>query len=258
MTSLAAHHIDINYGSTAILQHLSFTPPVGEVTALIGPNGCGKSTLLKAYANILQPKAGYISLNDQPFSQLNAKFIAQHIGFLPQILSIPEGITVQQLVGYGRSPHNGLWGNLAETDHEHVAKALKRLSIESLTNRYLGDLSGGQRQRAWLAMVIAQDTDIVLLDEPTTYLDINHQVSLLGLMRELSGEGKTVVTVLHDINQACRYADYIAVMKQGEIIASGRPEETINTTLIADVFDVNVLICDDPVSGKPMCLVKDS
>lgn len=257
MALLAAHHIDVNYGNKQILHQLSFTPPEGQVTALIGPNGCGKSTLLKSYAHILQPQSGYISLNDTPFSQLSTKNIAQHIGFLPQILSIPEGITVRQLVGYGRSPHNGLWGKLAELDHQQVSLALQRLGIEALADRYLADLSGGQRQRAWLAMVIAQNTDIVLLDEPTTYLDINHQVGLLNLMRQLSKENKTVVTVLHDINQACRYADYIAVMKQGKIVALGEPKAIINAELIASVFEVNVLICDDPVSGTPMCIVKD-
>lgn len=257
MALLEAHDIDVNYGQTPILKQLSFAPPEGKVTALIGPNGCGKSTLLKTFAQILPPKSGHIALNQQSCSQLSAKKIAQHIGFLPQILSIPEGITVRQLIGYGRSPHNGIWGNLAEVDRHHVELALKRLSIESMADRYLADLSGGQRQRAWLAMVIAQNTDIVLLDEPTTYLDINHQVSLLGLMRELASEHKTVVTVLHDINQACRYADYMAVMKQGHIVSEGKPAEIMNTALIADVFEVNVLICDDPVSGTPMVVVKD-
>ncbi|RMQ91772.1 hypothetical protein ALP97_03170, partial [Pseudomonas salomonii] len=167
-------------------------------------------------------------------------------------------VSVRQLVAYGRSPHNSLWGRLSGNDQAQVTQAMQRLELDSLGDRALADLSGGQRQRAWLAMVLAQNAPVVLLDEPTTYLDISHQVELLDLMGELAAEGKTVITVLHDINQACRYADHLAVMHAGKLVADGAPAQVISAELMRQVFDVQVQILQEPVSGTPMCLVEKS
>jgi iron complex transport system ATP-binding protein len=245
MSILQARQLDIGYGATRIVQDLSFSPPPGKVTALIGPNGCGKSTLLKAFARILTPQSGSLTLDGQAYARISARELACKIAFLPQVLPIPEGVSVRQLVAYGRSPHNSLWGRLSGADRTRVDQALQRMELDTLAERPLSDLSGGQRQRAWLAMILAQDAAIVLLDEPTTYLDISHQVELLDLMRQLSAEGKTVVTVLHDINQACRYADHLAVMQAGRLVTSGAPEDVLNAELVCQVFDVQVQILRD-------------
>ncbi|WP_122518781.1 Fe(3+) dicitrate ABC transporter ATP-binding protein FecE [Pseudomonas viridiflava] len=258
MSILQAQQLDIGYGATRIVQDLSFSPPPGKVTALIGPNGCGKSTLLKAFARILTPQAGSLSLDGKAYRDLSARDLARKVAFLPQVLPIPEGVSVRQLVAYGRSPHNSLWGRLSGADQHSVEQALQRMELETLADRPLFDLSGGQRQRAWLAMILAQDAAIVLLDEPTTYLDISHQVELLDLMRALSAEGKTVITVLHDINQACRYADHLAVMQAGRLVASGTPGDVLNAELVCRVFDVQVQIMREPVAGTPMCIVERS
>ncbi|MBD8202939.1 Fe(3+) dicitrate ABC transporter ATP-binding protein FecE [Pseudomonas viridiflava] len=258
MSTLQAQQLDIGYGATRIVQDLSFSPPPGKVTALIGPNGCGKSTLLKAFARILTPQAGSLSLDGKAYRDLSARDLARKVAFLPQVLPIPEGVSVRQLVAYGRSPHNSLWGRLSGADQHSVEQALQRMELETLADRPLSDLSGGQRQRAWLAMILAQDAAIVLLDEPTTYLDISHQVELLDLMRALSAEGKTVITVLHDINQACRYADHLAVMQAGRLVASGTPGDVLNAELVCRVFDVQVQIMREPVAGTPMCIVERS
>lgn len=258
MTILKASQVDIGYGSTRIVQGLSFAPPAGKVTALIGPNGCGKSTLLKAFARILKPLSGELTLDGQAYSALSARQLARQIAFLPQVLPVPEGVSVRQLVAYGRSPHNSLWGRLSGSDQSHVTQAMQRLELDNLADRALADLSGGQRQRAWLAMVLAQNAPVVLLDEPTTYLDISHQVELLDLMRELAAEGKTVITVLHDINQACRYADHLAVMQGGRLVADGAPGAVMGVELMREVFEVQVRIISEPVSGTPMCVVEKS
>ncbi|MBP0947757.1 Fe(3+) dicitrate ABC transporter ATP-binding protein FecE [Pseudomonas alliivorans] len=258
MSILQAQQLDIGYGATRIVQDLSFSPPPGKVTALIGPNGCGKSTLLKAFARILTPQSGSLSLDGKAYRDLSARDLARKVAFLPQVLPIPEGVSVRQLVAYGRSPHNSLWGRLSGADQHSVEQALQRMELETLADRPLSDLSGGQRQRAWLAMILAQDAAIVLLDEPTTYLDISHQVELLDLMRALSAEGKTVITVLHDINQACRYADHLAVMQAGRLVASGAPGDVLNAELVCRVFDVQVQIMQEPVAGTPMCIVERS
>ncbi|RMT99199.1 hypothetical protein ALP39_200534 [Pseudomonas marginalis pv. marginalis] len=258
MSILQASQLDIGYGGTRIVQGLSFAPPAGKVTALIGPNGCGKSTLLKAFARILKPTQGELTLDGQAYSALSARQLARQIAFLPQVLPVPEGVSVRQLVAYGRSPHNSLWGRLSGSDQTQVTQAMQRLELDSLADRALADLSGGQRQRAWLAMVLAQNAPVVLLDEPTTYLDISHQVELMDLMCELAAEGKTVITVLHDINQACRYAGHVAVMYGGRLVAAGAPGEVISAQLMRQVFEVQVQIINEPVSGTPMCVVEKS
>ncbi|EGH33621.1 iron-dicitrate transporter ATP-binding subunit [Pseudomonas syringae pv. japonica str. M301072] len=207
---------------------------------------------------MLTPQGGSLSLDGTAYGQLSANELARKVAFLPQVLPIPEGVSVRQLVAYGRSPHNSLWGRLSGADQHSVDQALQRMELDTLAERPLSDLSGGQRQRAWLAMILAQDAAIVLLDEPTTYLDISHQVELLDLMRELSAEGKTVITVLHDINQACRYADHLAVMQGGRMVTCGAPSDVLTAELVCQVFDVQVQIMREPVAGTPMCIVERS
>ncbi|SPO54141.1 iron-dicitrate transporter subunit; ATP-binding component of ABC superfamily; KpLE2 phage-like element [Pseudomonas sp. JV551A1] len=258
MSIIQARNVDVGYGTAPIVKGLSFAPPAGKVTALIGPNGCGKSTLLKALAGIIRPSAGSVLVDGSPLPRLKNQELARRVSFLPQVLPIPEGVSVRQLIAYGRSPHNSFWGRLSGTDKGHVDQAIERMELEALADRPLSDLSGGQRQRAWLAMVLAQDTEVVLLDEPTTYLDICHQVELLDLMQDLASEGKTVITVLHDINQACRYADHIAVMRSGILVANGSPAEIMSIDLVKEVFEVQVQIINEPVSGTPMCVVERS
>ena len=258
MSIIQATDLAIGYGASPIVQGLTFTPIPGQVTALIGPNGCGKSTLLKTLARIIKPQGGHLTLDGQAYAQISAKALACKVAFLPQVLPIPEGVSIRQLVAYGRSPHNSLWGRLSGTDKGVVEQALQRMELDVLAERPLADLSGGQRQRAWLAMVLAQDAAVVLLDEPTTYLDISHQVELLDLMRELASEGKTVISVLHDINQACRYADQLAVMHQGRLVANGAPGQVLDVDLVQRVFDVQVQIMREPVAGTPMCVVERS
>ncbi|MFJ4256808.1 Fe(3+) dicitrate ABC transporter ATP-binding protein FecE [Pseudomonas monteilii] len=258
MSIIQARSVDVGYGTAPIVKGLSFAPPAGKVTALIGPNGCGKSTLLKALAGIIRPSAGSVLVDGSPLPRLKNQELARRVSFLPQVLPIPEGVSVRQLIAYGRSPHNSFWGRLSGTDKGHVDQAIKRMELEALADRPLSDLSGGQRQRAWLAMVLAQDTEVVLLDEPTTYLDICHQVELLDLMQDLASNGKTVIMVLHDINQACRYADHIAVMRSGILVANGSPAEIMSIDLVKEVFEVQVKIINEPVLGTPMCVVERS
>jgi iron complex transport system ATP-binding protein len=258
MSIIQARQLDIGYGATPVIQGLSFTPPTGQVTALIGPNGCGKSTLLKTFARILKPTKGELTLDGQAYAGLSARDLARQVAFLPQVLPTPEGVSVRQLVAYGRSPHNSLWGRMSGADQLQVAEAMQRMELDGLADRALADLSGGQRQRVWLAMVLAQDAAVVLLDEPTTYLDISHQVELLDLMRELAAQGKTVITVLHDINQACRYADHVAIMQRGKLVADGTPTQVVDADRIREVFDVQVQILREPVAGTPMCVVERS
>jgi len=259
---LAVDNVSLEYRTpervVRATHQVSFEIDPADRYVLLGPSGCGKSTLLKAFARILKPTQGELSLDGQAYASLSARQLARQIAFLPQVLPVPEGVSVRQLVAYGRSPHNSLWGRLSGNDQAHVSQAMQRLELDSLADRALADLSGGQRQRAWLAMVLAQNAPVVLLDEPTTYLDISHQVELLDLMGELAAEGKTVITVLHDINQACRYADHLAVMHGGKLVADGAPAQVISAELMRQVFDVHVQVMQEPLAGTPMCLVEKS
>lgn len=258
MSMIQADSLDIGYGGRHVVQGLTLAPPAGCVTALIGPNGCGKSTLLKAFARILKPSTGTLAINGRDYASIKPRELARKVSFLPQVLPVPEGVTVRQLVAYGRSPHNSVWGRLSGSDQSVVSRAMQRLELEPLAQQLLTDLSGGQRQRAWLAMVLAQDAPVVLLDEPTTYLDISHQVELMELMQALAAEGRTVITVLHDINQACRYAGHLAVMRDGRLVTHGEPDQVISAALVRDVFDVQVEVMREPIAGTPMCLVSSS
>ncbi|MBD2809447.1 Fe(3+) dicitrate ABC transporter ATP-binding protein FecE [Xenorhabdus sp. Vera] len=251
-------HIDnltIGYGNRPVLDALSLVLPSGKITALLGPNGCGKSTLLKCISRQLATKSGTILLKNKPITTFSSRQLSRCIALLPQHHLTPEGITVRELVSYGRSPWLSLWGRLSVEDKMRVEVAMEKTHIVHMAQRRLTDLSGGQRQRAFLAMVLAQDTPVVLLDEPTTYLDINHQVELMRLMGELKTQGKTVVAVLHDLNQASRWCDHLVVLADGKVMAQGTPEMVIQPELLRTVFSVEAEIHPEPVSGRPMCVV---
>lgn len=251
---LKAERITVGYDRTTILSDLSLRLPKGKITALIGPNGCGKSTLLKALSRILAPTSGRILLNGETVHGMSDKAVAQKISLLPQTLVNPEGITVQQLVEYGRTPYLSHWGRLTEEDRAQVAMAMGETGVLDLAQRPLEALSGGQRQRVWIAMILAQNTDIVMLDEPTAYLDLSHQVELMNMMRAMNDKGKTVVVVLHDLNQACRYCDHLVVLKEGAIVAEGDPESVFDAELLSDVFNLKATVIPDPIAGTPMCI----
>jgi ABC-type cobalamin/Fe3+-siderophores transport system ATPase subunit len=253
---LSAENLYAGYGNKSILNGLSVTLPAGKITALIGPNGCGKSTLLKCFSRLLTPESGTLRLQGDDISRLQGRALARKLALLPQQHVAPEGIRVRELVGYGRSPWLNLWGRLGEQDHARVSRAMQETNIGDLAEKLVSELSGGQRQRVFLAMVLAQDTPLVLLDEPTTYLDISHQVELMNLLRRQNQQGKTVVAVLHDLNQASRYCDYLVMMAAGKIVAQGSPEAVMTPALLAQVFDIDAQIHPEPVSGMPMCIVK--
>ncbi|WP_127558122.1 ATP-binding cassette domain-containing protein [Saccharospirillum alexandrii] len=258
MTLPPAFHVQnltVGYDQRIIIDRLTLSLGQGRLTALVGPNGCGKSTLLKSLAHLLTPQHGQVVLQDgTTLNGLSTKAIARRIALLPQTPLVPEGIRVFDLVAYGRSPHLNAFGQLREHDRERVRQAMTRMDVTGLAARPVAQLSGGQRQRVWMAMILAQDTGIVLLDEPTTYLDLAHQYDLLELVRELIGEGRTVITVLHDLNQACRFADELVVMKEGQIMAQGKPEAVISEPLLAEVFGLDARIVPDPESGTPLCV----
>ena len=225
----------------------------GAVTVIVGPNACGKSTLLRAFGRIQRPDAGRVTLDGKAVGDYGPKEFARAVAFLPQSAAAPDGITVGDLVARGRFPHQGMLRQWSEADEQAVLGALKRTRTEDLADRRMAELSGGQRQRVWIAMVLAQQTGILLLDEPTTYLDLAHQLEVLELCRELNQvHGTTVVAVLHDLNQAARYADHIIAMAAGRIIAQGAPEAVITSTTVREAFGVSVHVLPDPATGTPL------
>lgn len=253
---ITTQQLSVAYGDTTIIENLSVTIPKGKVTALIGPNGCGKSTLLKTLSRINKPKSGEIFIEQTALGRIKDKVLAQQLSLLPQVLVSPEGITVRKLVEYGRSPYVSHWGRLSQADKKIVEQAMTETGVLELAEQNVESLSGGQRQRAWIAMVLAQDTDIVMLDEPTTYLDLSHQIELMELMRTMNEQGKTVIVVLHDLNQACRYCDHLVVLKQGQLMAQGSPKEVFTERLLHEVFDLDAVVIDDPIASSPMCIAK--
>ncbi|SMH28027.1 ABC transporter ATP-binding protein [Mesorhizobium australicum] len=252
---LAAEGVAIAYGRSLIVEGLDLAVAPGAFTALVGPNGSGKSTILRALAGQLVPKAGTIRLDGRNLSDLSAKKIARRVGVLAQGPAAPEGLTVLDLVRQGRYPHRSLFGRWSEADDRACAEALALTGIDDLAARPLENLSGGQRQRAWIAMTLAQETGIMLLDEPTTFLDLAHQIELMHLIADLvAARGKTVVAVLHDLNQAARYATRMVMLKGGKIASSGRPSEVMTAETVSQVFGLAVTIITDPVAGTPMCI----
>ncbi|WP_053914206.1 ABC transporter ATP-binding protein [Streptomyces sp. TP-A0875] len=250
---LAARGLTLAYEDRTVVEELDLDVPDGKVTVIVGPNACGKSTLLRALGRLLKPRRGAVLLDGTELARLPTKRIAQVIGLLPQTPVPPEGITVGDLVARGRQPHQKWWQQWSETDETSVSEAMERTGTSGLAERPVDELSGGQRQRVWIAMALAQDTDLLLLDEPTTYLDIAHQVEVLDLVRRLNRErGRTVVAVLHDLNQAARYADHLIAMRAGRIVAQGAPGDIVTAELVQEVFGLASVIVPDPVTGGPM------
>lgn len=254
MFSIQNLQLGYHHNSDPIIKELSLELPKNKVIGLIGPNGCGKSTLLKGLSRLIEPQEGKVLLGDTDMASLSNRQIAQQISVLPQSQTHPEGLTVRQLVEYGRTPYVSHWGKLSQQDNKIVDRVMAEMSIESLSDTALEALSGGQRQRVWIAMILAQDTDIIMLDEPTTFLDIAYQIELMKLMRDLKEQGKSIIVVLHDLNQAARYCDWLVLLKVGKLQGFGTPQEVITQAMLADVFDVQAQIISEPISGAPMCL----
>jgi len=252
---LGAEDIRLGYGDRIIIDGLSLDIAPGVVTTVIGPNGCGKSTLLRSLGRLLRPSAGRVVLDGKAISSMKTKDVARIVGMLPQTPVAPEGLTVADLVARGRHPHQSWLRQWSADDETEVLAALGQTGIADLADRPLDELSGGQRQRAWISMALAQGTDILLLDEPTTYLDLAHSLEVLDLVDRLHDElGRTVVMVLHDLNLAIRYSDRLVVMREGRIIAQGSPTEIITADLLREVFTLEATVLEDPVSGRPMII----
>ncbi len=255
--TLFADGVTVGYEKRTISEHLTVGIPAGSFTAIIGPNGCGKSTLLRAFARVLKPTAGEVLLDGESIHAVPTKHLARRIGLLPQSSIAPDGIRVADLIARGRSPYQSLIQQWRASDEDAVHDALAATRLTELSGRLVDELSGGQRQRVWVAMLLAQQTPIMLLDEPTTFLDIAHQYELMELLRTLHLNGKTVVTVLHDLNQAARYASHVIVMHEGAVIAAGPPKDIITAELVNDVFGLPCVVIADPVTGTPMVVPLD-
>lgn len=250
---LVAQDLTAGYGDNIILKGLDLMVPPGRITALIGPNGCGKSTLLGAMARLLPAREGAVLLDGSGIHTLPTKEVARRLGLLPQAPVAPEGITVAELVRRGRHPYRR-FGARTTDDDRIVAEALVRTHVDEFAARPVDSLSGGQRQRAWIAMALAQQTPLLLLDEPTSYLDIAHQVEILDLLVDLNSSGTTIVAVLHDLNQAARYAETIVAVKDGAIVSSGAPADVITDEFVQEVFGVRARVIPDPDTGSPLVL----
>ncbi|AYY13211.1 ABC transporter ATP-binding protein [Actinobacteria bacterium YIM 96077] len=253
MHALRAENLSLAYDKAAVIEDLTVSLPEGKITALVGPNGCGKSTLLRGLARLLKPERGAIYLDGREISRLPSKKLAQRLGLLPQSPSAPDGLLVLDLVGRGRYPHQSWLDQWSREDELAVEKALELTGASELRHRVVDELSGGQRQRVWIAMALAQQTGTLLLDEPTTFLDIAYQVEVMELLHQLyEDEGRTIVVVLHDLNQACRYAHHLVALSEGRVVARGAPTEIVDETLVRDVFALDCQIIDDPVAHTPL------
>ncbi|MEV7870796.1 ABC transporter ATP-binding protein [Streptomyces sp. NPDC088124] len=251
--TLRAESVRLGYGERRVVDNLDLEVPEGTVTAIIGPNGCGKSTLLRSMARLLTPSSGRVLLDGKHIEKLPSREVAQRVGILPQTPLAPEGLSVAELVARGRYPHQHWYRQWSPADDEAVQDALALTGMDEHAGRVIDELSGGQRQRAWIAMTLAQGTNILLLDEPITYLDLAHQVEVLDLIHRLHIErGTTVVMVLHDLNLAARYAETIVAMREGRILAKGAPAQVLTEDRLKDIFGLSAKVLEDPVSGMPL------
>jgi iron complex transport system ATP-binding protein len=252
-STLEASSLSLGYGDRAVVHDLTLPIPTGKVTIIIGPNACGKSTFLRGLARLLSPSSGHVLLDGRSIQETPTREVALRLGILPQGPVAPDGITVTDLVSRGRHVHQGWFRRWNSSDDDAVAQALTATGTLELAGRSVDELSGGQRQRVWIAMALAQRTGVLLLDEPTTYLDVSHQVEVLDVLTDLNeAEGTTIVIVLHELNLACRYADHLVVMKDGGVVAAGVPAEVLTEEVVTDVFGIRCRVVPDPVSGTPM------
>lgn len=252
---IAVEQITVGYGPTIIIEELSVTIPKGQITTIIGPNGCGKSTLLKTIARILKTSHGAVFIDQQAIHETSTKEIAKKMAILPQTAEVPSGLTVRELITYGRFPHQSSFGRLKEDDVWAIDWALEATNLTEFQERPIEALSGGQRQRVWIAMALAQDTEILILDEPTTYLDMAHQLDVLQLLEKLNQiQGKTIVMVLHDVNHASRFSHYLIAMRDGAMITEGTPEQVMTSDHLQDIFQIQAMLTTCPFSQNPICL----
>ncbi len=255
MNRIETKKLTIAYDDQVIVDSLDLVIPKGKVTSIIGPNGCGKSTILKTIGRILKKKSGMVYLDGEDISKVSTKEIAQKMAILPQTPTAPSGLTVQELVSYGRFPHQKGFGKLTQEDKKMVNWAIEVTKLTEYSHREIDNLSGGQRQRVWIAMALAQQTDLILLDEPTTYLDMAHQLEILELLAELNqNQDCTIVMVLHDLNLASRFSDYLIAVNNGSIKAEGTAKEVITKEVLKEVFQIEATIVEEPVSQRPVCL----
>lgn len=253
MATVDIRNLDLAYERRQVVTDLSVTLQDHAITALVGPNGCGKSTLLRGIARLVSPRSGEVLLDGADIAGLPSKALARRLGLLPQSPIAPEGLLVSDLVARGRYPHQNWLSQWSRADHDAVERALTLAGAQELRHRFVDELSGGQRQRVWIAMALAQETTTLLLDEPTTFLDIAYQLEVMELLLRLhSEEGRTVVVVLHDLNQACRYAHRLLALKDGRVVAHGPPAEIVDEALVREVFGIECRILEDPTSGTPL------
>ncbi|MFD2611437.1 ABC transporter ATP-binding protein [Paenibacillus gansuensis] len=258
MSQLTAEKLKVAYGSREIVKGLDLSIPKGQITAIVGPNGCGKSTLLKTMARILQPAGGQVILDGELIQKMPTAEVARKLAILPQTPEAPSGLTVEELVAYGRYPHQRGIRRMTQEDKNIVDWALNVTGMAEFRERPIEALSGGQRQRVWIALALAQDTELLLLDEPTTYLDLTHQLEVLLLLQKLNREqGRTIVMVLHDLNHAARFAHYMVALRDGRMVSEGRPEEVMTENTLKQVFQIDAHIHTDPRTGKPVCVTYD-
>ena len=249
---LAARGVTVGYGARSVIDGLDVAIPPGVITTIIGPNGCGKSTLLRTLSRLLRPTGGTVVLDGEDIASLRTRDVAKKLGLLPQAPVAPEGLTVSDLVARGRHPHQSWLRQWSSDDADVVRQALAMTGVSDLADRPVDSLSGGQRQRVWISMTLAQGTDLLLLDEPTTYLDLAHAVDVLDLVDDLHESGRTVVMVLHDLNLATRYSDNLVVMREGAILAQGHPRDVITAELLHEAFGLRAKVIDDPVGDRPL------
>lgn len=255
MNRIETEKLSIAYDKHLIVENLDLVIPTEKITSIIGPNGCGKSTILKTIGRILKKKSGMVYLDGEDIATIPTKMIAQKMAILPQSPTAPSGLTVQELVSYGRFPHQKGFGKLNDEDKKIVDWAIQVTKLDEFKHREIDNLSGGQRQRVWIAMALAQQTDLILLDEPTTYLDMAHQLEILELLEELNQkENCTIVMVLHDLNLAARFSDYMVAVNAGQIKASGAPNDVMTTDVLRHVFQIEATIIEEPNSKRPVCL----
>jgi iron complex transport system ATP-binding protein len=258
LVRLLTEELNIGYGENSIIKNISIQIPDQQITTIIGPNGCGKSTLLKAMTRIISYQSGAVILDGKKIAEENTQDLARKLAILPQNPDSAKGLTVGELVSYGRFPYQNGFGRLTKRDYEVIEWALEVTGTIDYKYRNVDSLSGGQRQRVWIAMALAQETDIIFLDEPTTYLDMAHQLEVLELLKKLNIEqNRTIIMVLHDINQAARFSDFIIALKDGKIVKAGSSEEVVQPDVLRDVFHIDALIGRDPRTNKPICITYD-